>query len=163
MTDTRILLVTRNYPPQVGGMERYSHDLYHNLSSVTPVDLLKNSHGKLFLPFFFLHCLVFIGLYGRRYTHIHFCDAVLAPLVVFTRVVTSAHTSITVHALDLIYDNWLYQRAIPACLARAGKLVAVSRYTLEQCVSREVSRKRCYLIPNGLDYSSLAWTSHHAR
>ncbi len=27
----KILLLTKNYPPQIGGIEKYSHDLYHTL------------------------------------------------------------------------------------------------------------------------------------
>lgn len=132
-------------------MERYSYDLFNSLHGVVKIDLFKNSRGKLFLPIFFLHFLCLMLYKRKRYTHIHFCDALLAPLAVFSGLLTSAKISVTVHALDVIYDKYLYQQIVPACLRRISKLVAVSRFTLEQCVSRGVPEDRCHLIPNGLD------------
>jgi glycosyltransferase involved in cell wall biosynthesis len=151
MSDTRLLFITRTYPPQVGGMERYSRDLYHALKQDISVDLLKHGMGKMFLPFFAVRCLLHIAAKGNKYTHIHFGDAVLAPLALLAKLVTQARISTTVHALDVIYDNPVYQWVVPRCLARLDRVVAVSKYTLEQCVLRGVDRGRCHVIPNGID------------
>jgi len=132
-------------------MEKYAYDLYHALKSDLQVDLLKHDRGKLSLPFFFIKCLLFLLLRGKHYTHIHFGDAVLSPLAWIAKRSTNASISTTVHALDVIYNNRIYQFIVPRCLAGLDKIVAVSRYTLEQCVQRGVSRERCYVIPNGIN------------
>ena len=151
----KLLFITRNYPPQVGGMEKYSSDFYITLKDIIEVDLLKNSDGKWFLPFFFIRSFFFILLYGHRYTHIHFGDAVLTPLVLVAKLTTSAKTSCTVHGLDVIYDNAAYQFIVARCLARMDKVVAVSRYTLNQCVIRGIDPGRCYHISNGIRVAEL--------
>jgi len=155
MNEVRLLFVTRNYPPQIGGMERYSYDLYHSLKDELSIDLLKHSTGKLYLPIFFIRCLLFLLINGRSYTHIHFGDAVLSPLAYFAKVLTKAGISITVHALDIIFDNRVYQLIVPRCLVKLDKIVAVSRFTLEQCVRRGIDKDRCFLIPNGINISEL--------
>jgi len=155
MNKMKLLFITRNFPPQVGGMEKYSSDFYITLKDTIAVDLLKNSRGKWFLPFFIARCFFFILLHGHRYTHIHLGDAVLSPLVFITKLTTSAKTSCTVHGLDVIYDNAAYQLIVPRCLAKMDKVVAVSRHTLNQCVKRGVDPERCYLISNGIRVAEL--------
>jgi glycosyltransferase involved in cell wall biosynthesis len=155
MRETRLLFVTRNYPPRIGGMEKYAYDLYHALKSDLCVDLLKHDRGKLYLPFFIIRCLLFLLVRGKRYTHIHFGDAVLSPLAWIAKQTTHARISTTVHALDVIYNNRVYQFIVPRCLARLDRIVAVSRYTLEQCVQRGVRRERCYVIPNGINLNEI--------
>ena len=46
VSERRILLLTRNYPPMRGGMEQYSFDLYENLSRLEDVTLFANRRGK---------------------------------------------------------------------------------------------------------------------
>lgn len=153
--EVKLLFITRCYPPQIGGMEKYSYDLYHALKENLAVDLLKHTGGKLFLPVFYVQCMLALLFSGNRYTHIHFGDAVLSPLGWFAAQVTRAKVSVTVHALDIIYCNRIYQSIVPYCLARLDKLVAVSRFALEQSVLRGVSRDRCHLIPNGINLQNL--------
>ena len=154
MSDSHVLFVTRNYPPMTGGMEKYSLDLYNSLKNDIQIDLLKNSKGKKFLPFFLIYCLLFIYMNRRKYSHIHFGDGVLAPLGYIAKKMTGAKISITIHALDVIYDNYIYQKVVPICLKTIDKIVCVSNYSLEQCQSRGISRNCCIVIPNGIDFSS---------
>ena len=156
MNETYLLFVTRNYPPQVGGMEKYSYDLYNSLKDEIKVDLLSNSKGKLYLPYFFIKCILYILLYRGKYSHIHFGDAVLSPLASICKTFTKSKISITVHALDVIYKNALYQLIIRKCLNKADKIVAVSHYTLNQCLLRGVNKDQCIFIPNGIDFSKVS-------
>lgn len=152
VSERRILLLTRNYPPVRGGMEQYSFDLYENLSHLEDVTLLANRRGKpgllRFLPAALLHLLRHRG----RYTHIHFGDAALSPLLVLMRSISKARLSLTTYGLDVVYRNPLYQLVVPRCVSRADAVVCISRATLEQCVARGVPRERCVAIPCGIDF-----------
>jgi len=153
MDDRYLLLVTRNFPPQVGGLERYSYDLYHALKDEIKTDLLKHSRGIWYYPVFFLYSLIYIAINRKKYTHIHFCDAALSPLAAIARLFSPGKISISVHALDIIFENRFYQWIVPSCLARADNIVAVSHYTLQQCLRRGIDAARCHVIPNGINLS----------
>jgi len=150
-----LLLVSRNFPPQVGGLEKYSHDLYHALKDEIRTDLLKHSDGKWYLPIFLVYSLFYIAVNRRKYSHIHFTDAALSPLAYVAGRLTRSRISITVHALDIIFDNRIYQSIVPRCLARIDSIVAVSRYALQQCVLRGIDAGRCHIIPNGINLHEL--------
>jgi hypothetical protein len=49
----KILFITKNYPPAIGGMENYCRDLVNGFRCVgISVDLIAHSSGKRRLPFF---------------------------------------------------------------------------------------------------------------
>lgn len=152
---TSVLLVTRNFPPTIGGMETYSNNLYNELKSNIPVCLLANRMGKPGLLPFFLKSIFIILVRGRRFNCIHFCDGALAPLAYFAKVVTSAQVSITIHALDITYPNKLYQLVIPYLISRTDQVVCVSKYSFQECVVRNISEGKCRIIPNGIDFDRL--------
>jgi glycosyltransferase involved in cell wall biosynthesis len=152
VSERRILLLTRNYPPVRGGMEQYSFDLYENLSRFEDVTLFANRRGKPGLPRFLPAALLHLLRHRGRYTHIHFGDAALSPLLVFARAISRARLSLTTYGLDVVYPNSLYQLVVPRCVARADAVVCISRATLEQCVARGVPRERCVAIPCGIDF-----------
>lgn len=150
-----ILFITRTYPPAIGGMENYSYNLYQNLAAHRSVTLRANRRGKKALPWFLLTNLVWLLLHGRRYRHLHFGDAVLAPLAYWAHLVTSSRVSCTVHALDITYPNTLYQLVVPWCLKRIDTVICVSRYTREECLQRGIQEEKLAVIPNALDFRSL--------
>ena len=152
VSERRILLLTRNYPPVRGGMEQYSFDLYENLSRIEDVTLFANRRGKSGLLRFLPAALLHLVRHRGRYTHVHFGDAALSPLLVLMRAISDARLSLTTYGLDVVYRNPLYQRLVPRCVARADAVVCISRATLEQCVARGVPRERCIAIPCGIDF-----------
>jgi glycosyltransferase involved in cell wall biosynthesis len=133
-------------------MEQYSFDLYENLSRLEDVTLFANRRGKLgllrFLPAALFHLLRHRG----RYTHVHFGDAALSPLLVLMRAISRARLTVTTYGLDVVYRNPLYQSLVPRCVARADAVVCISSATLEQCVARGIPRECCFVIPCGIDF-----------
>jgi len=147
-----ILFVTRNYPPTFGGMEKYSYDLYHCLKPSINIELLANSKGKLNIPFFIIRVLFHLIKNRNIYTSIHFGDGVLAPIALVAKGITDAKITITIHGLDITYDNIIYQKIIPACVSMLETVICVSHYSIEQCVKRGIKRERCVFIPNGINF-----------
>jgi len=151
----RVLFITRNFPPQTGGMEQYSWNLYRTLKKKTGTDLLANIRGKMFLPFFMLKVFLVLVIRGRRYTHIHLGDGVLAIAGLWARLFSRAKISVTIHALDVTYTNPVYQALIRFCLKRLDEVICVSRYTKRECLARGVRENRCHVIPNGLELGDM--------
>lgn len=149
----RLLLVARTYPPRIGGLERYAHDLHASMSAVMDVELIENHRARWLLPVFALRVLLFVAS-RRRFTHLHFCDGALAPVALAARILTGARVSITIHALDIVYERFMYQFLVPPCLRRLDRVVCVSRFTREECVRRGIDPGLCEVIPNGVPLSA---------
>ncbi len=81
---------------------------------------------------------------------IHFGDAFLSPLGVFIKSVKKIPVTVTVHALDVIYPNIIYQLIIPKCLKRFDMIICVSNETLNECIKRGIDPAKCVVIPNGI-------------
>jgi glycosyltransferase involved in cell wall biosynthesis len=146
----KILFITRKYPPIKGGMEQYSYNLYHSLiNSGYCVDIIANKKGNRYLPFFIFKILGILLFYNRRYSHIHFGDALLSPLALLYKWWSSSKWSVTVHGLDITYSNSLYQKIIPYSLRYFDSIVAVSSHTKQECEKRGINIP-IEVIPNGI-------------
>ena len=151
----RLLFITRNFPPQTGGMEQYSWNLYRMLEQKTETDLLANTGNKRMLPIFLFRVFATLLFKGRRYSHIHLGDGVLAIAGLWAKLFSRARITITIHALDVTYDNPVYQAMIRFCLKRLDGVVCVSNYTKRECLARGVPANKCRVIPNGLDLTDM--------
>lgn len=149
----KILLVARNYPPMQGGMGKYAKDLYENISSELKVDLLKNTGNSKNILSFYFRTIFFIFKNNEKYSHIHFCDGVLAPIGIICKIFKKIKLSITIHALDIVYDSFIYQLIIPQCVSYYDEIICVSNFTLKECVKRDIDIDLCRFIPNGVNYS----------
>ena len=155
----RLLFISRTYPPLLGGMEKFAHDFYANYHKIGEIDLLANSGGKKKLPFFLIRVIFYLIIYSRNYNVIHVYDAVLSPLVFLIRLVSKAKVSFTVNGLDIVYAHFGYQKIMPFFLKRADKVIAISRYTMEQCLLRGIPKEKLMVIPVGYDFKSIGMLS----
>ena len=148
----RFLFITRNYPPQIGGLEAYSYNLINEFEkhhTVYKIVLTKSKiHLLWFLPFSLVWALFLTWQY--RIGHVHLCDGVLAPLGLLLKFFCKARLSISIHGLDITFRNRLYQLLIPFCVAKLDQIVCVSQATLEECLQRKVPSHKCTIIPNGI-------------
>lgn len=147
-----ILFISRNYPPRLGGLEVYSYNLikeFEEHHSVFKIVLTKSKlHLFWFLPYSLIVALIIGWKYSIRY--IHLCDGLLSPIGFFLKLFTDASLSISIHGLDITYNNTLHQWLIPRCVARLDKIICVSRSTRDECVRRGISKHKCTVIPNGI-------------
>jgi len=66
-------------------------------------------------------------------------------------LMTGIKVSVTIHGLDITYDNGLYQKIIPWCVERLDKIVCVSHATRGQLLKRtRIPAGNCIVVPNGI-------------
>lgn len=174
MYKQNILLLTKNYPPQVGGIEKYAYDLYNRLiqdgNHVNLIAawarneyLLANCSRSFLWKFcyivseffrllsFTLKALI-LGLYYARKTDLIWClDWSLAWVGLFLKKLTSNKFRITIHGTDITWSNKLYQFVIPKFISFATEVYVISENTRLECLKRHVSPNKISLIPHNIN------------
>lgn len=171
-----ILFITRKHPPSIGGMQRLSRDLTTAVARLTPARTIAWGGSAAFLPLFVPYAFVKTLRLMRSHpqatkpamTHpslpyqataavggndvqlIHLSDALLAPLGMALKRLTHVPVVVTVHGLDITYQNRLYQRLAPGWLRQIDRLISVSNHTREECLRRHIRPDHCEVIPNGV-------------
>ena len=148
----KVLFITRNYPPKIGGLEAYSYNLIkefeaHNITHKI-VLTRSNVHLVWFLPYCLLRALCIVRIHPIQL--IHLCDGLLAPIGILLKVLTRAKISISIAGLDITYRNFFYQLVIPWCVARLDKVICLSHSTRDECVLRGIPHDKCVVIPVGV-------------
>jgi len=147
-----LLFITRNYPPQVGGLENYSYNLINEFEKQESTRKIVFSKSKIHLIWFLPYCFFKALLLIRKY-HIdalHLCDSFLSPLGLLLKFITGKNVTTTVHGLDITFPNRFYQAIIPICVSRLDMVICVSRSTRDECTKRGIPRHKCRVIPNGV-------------
>jgi glycosyltransferase involved in cell wall biosynthesis len=148
----KILFISKNYPPKIGGLESYSYNLIREFEKhhhVTKIVLSKSNINLIwFVPYSFFRALFIAWKHSIR--HIHLCDAFLSPVGILLKLSLGAHVSVSIHGLDITYKNFFYQLLIPHCIARLDKIISVSRATRNECKRRNIPVQKCVIIPNGI-------------
>lgn len=154
---SRILFITRNYPPKVGGLEAYSYHLIKEFEARETTFKITLSKSKKHLPWFFPYSLLKALYIVQKYSvqHVHLCDGLLSPVGLLLKFLTGVKVTVTIHGLDITYDNQIYQNLIPWCLAKLDSLVCVSHSTRDECVRRVIPCPNCTVIPNGISPDQL--------
>ena len=142
----KITLVSRNFPPLTGGMERLVFELYKVLARNHEVTLLGPGGCEEHIeptasvrstpvsptPLFLLLTLikgVFLHRSNNRPDIIIGGSGLVGPVVVLLAKFTGAKTILLLHGLDIIADSRLYQRFFVPMLKRVDLLVCNSKNT----------------------------------
>jgi glycosyltransferase involved in cell wall biosynthesis len=149
----KVLVISRKYPPQVGGMETYTVSLLKHLSGIYEVESVLLGKSQMNLVWFLPYALyrTAVSCAKKRCGAVYLCDALLAPLGVMIKKILGVKVFVTVHGLDMTYDRFFYQDVVPHCVAALDGVVCVSRNTLEESVKRGVPRSICRVITNGIE------------
>lgn len=148
----KLLIITRNYPPQIGGLENFSFNLVAELKRHMSVKVIALGRTKPHLTWFMPAALM-MGLIAARTKPIglvHLCDGLLAPIGRLLKVFSKARVTASVHGLDVTFPHPVYQRVVPACLKRLDRIVCVSQSTRDECLRRAIPGEQCVVIPNGI-------------
>jgi phosphatidylinositol alpha-1,6-mannosyltransferase len=166
----RLLLITWNYSPKVGGMETLLSQLVRNLRPYADVhvigpagqaskdfeqevNVLRPSQDGLIR--FALYAF-FTGVHLLRnnaYDGIMAGSALVTPIVYILGQLFQVPSVIYVHGLDLVYSASLYQWMIKYFLPRCAWVFANSRASEWEALRRGVSSHCTTVLHPGLDFS----------
>jgi len=150
-----ILFITKNFPPQKGWIENYSLNLYENLKKYTKVYLIANSKWKYFLPIFWIIALIKWIYLARKVDIIYIWDGSISLLGYFLWKLFNKKIYITIHWLDITWQNKLYQKVIPNIIKKFDKIIAVSSNTKQICIEKWIDKDKIKVIYNWLDFDLL--------
>ncbi len=151
MSRQSILVVTRNFPPLTGGMERLMHHSVKTLASRYDVTLIGPSGCSEFAPanvaviecplspFSFLTMALLNGLrfWGKEsFDLVLGGSGLVAPLTWFLSRMTCARSLIFVHGLDLVVENALFQCFFVPFIRRHHRVIANSQNTREIAIGK---------------------------
>lgn len=161
----RILILTKNYPPQIWGLEKYSYDLYNKLiSDKIIVKIIKASPrneyllGKKNLSFFYHFFYLFSELYRLsifafkalffwfwyvpKSDLIWSMDGSISWLGLFLGKIFMVKTRVTVHGTDIVWDNIFYQKIIIPLIWKNDEIFAGSENARQECLKRNFLYKK---------------------
>lgn len=169
MSDQRscVLLVTRNFPPLRGGMERLNQRMLQGLAMRAPVGLVgpsgcsalaPNNSGVREVPAsplwrFLLGALLAVvrQAIARRPRIVLAGSGLVAPLAWFAARITGARCAVYLHGLDLIVPNAIYQRLWLPLIRRCDIAITNSHNTMRLAVERGVDAGRIHVVHPGTD------------
>lgn len=129
-------------------MERNCFDLVTALNKVTTIELISLGRGQIHL-FWFLP-LALIRALGRECDLIHLGDGFLAPLGWLLSKIKGKPFSVTIHGLDITYQNSLYRFFVLPFIRTANLLVCNSANTRRLCMEHGCSPEKSVVIPCGI-------------
>ena len=162
-----ILLITRNLPPELGGMQRLNLRMASQIAERYSITVVGPKGCKDFLPFaadvaevsdrplwlFFLAVAwqsVRMALRGRPSVVIA-GSGLTAPFAWLAAKISRARLFVYVHGLDLIVDSGVYRRAWLPAIRNADLCIANSRNTAQLARDIGVANQRVCVIPPGID------------
>jgi len=122
----KVLFISRKNSQGYGGLSRF----YAELSSRFPKSILKPDL-------------------------IHLCDATLLPLGFILKLIYRKPMTVSIHGLDLVYPNRIYQTILRALLPKADAIIAISLPTLQLLEQFNLKKSQLFVIPNGISTSHL--------
>ena len=143
-----VLFISKNYPPRIGGIQRFSQDFYRHMRQVCAMDLVKYSGPKAGLLFFMAKAL-WRALRGGH-AIVHLADGTLALLGVLIKVFTKKRVVISLHGLDLVWRCCGYKAITRRLLARLDAFHCVSESTADVLRGYGLPEEKITVIHNAL-------------
>ncbi|MEP7044249.1 MAG: glycosyltransferase family 4 protein [Dokdonella sp.] len=154
----RILLLTRNFPPAVGGIQRYLHEIVGQLvgefdvAVVGPngcaayaggaVDVRESSLQPV--PLFLAASLLKGLALARRFKPdlVIAGSGLMAPLALAIGRATGARVAVFVYGLDIVVDSVLYQRLWLPAIRACDVVIPISQRTRALALQKRVEASR---------------------
>ncbi|MFT4581663.1 MAG: phosphatidylinositol alpha-1,6-mannosyltransferase [Gammaproteobacteria bacterium] len=176
----KITLVTRNFPPLTGGMERLLRQVYIGLKDHHDCDLVgpngcrdfadrddvisetSVSPTPLFLLFSFVKSIYRLSIAGRPDVVVG-GSGLVGPVVVLLARLFSAKSMLLVHGLDIVVESRLYQFLFVPFLRRADLVICNSKNTAELAIQSGVRADRIEIICPGVEIPDSPLSQTQAR
>lgn len=164
MKSERALLISRNFPPLVGGMERLMAEVQGRLSPDFVCDLIGPKGCAVAPPAISIGCghrpiprylAAALGastgaILRRRYHLVLAGSGLTAPVARLIAGAARASLVGFVHGLDLVVEDPLYQRLFVPALTHFDRVIANSRNTARLAMERGVKEERIRVLHPGV-------------
>lgn len=160
----RVLLITRNFPPLTGGMERLMHQAVLGMSHYTELTILGPRGCGAHCPAgmkvielpsalgpFLLHSTWHAAKACRkhRFNLLLGGSGIIAPTLLLLRILFGGKSLVFLHGLDLVVKNSVYQNFFIPCIRKADRVVANSINTLQIAVKKGVPEQHITVVNPG--------------
>ena len=162
----KILLISRNLPPLVGGMERLIQNLAEGLSDYTDLTVIGPRNCSQYLPggtrvrevpsrlgsFLVASTLAALTLRNRpRFDLVIGGSGITAPILRIAALRFGCKSTVLLHGLDIVVDNRLYQSLFVPNLKRIDFVVANSDNTRKLAIGCGIEPCRIAVINPGVE------------
>lgn len=168
MSKKKILIVTRNLPPLIGGMERLNWHIVDELSKDHDVLLISHTRARTIapskatfygvilnpLPFFLMQAFIrtlWICL-TQRPDILFSGSGLTAPITVFWAKVFRKKSLVYIHGLDIGTNNIVYNLIWIPAIRIADKVIANSTPTFDICVQKGIHQNKLEIIHPGVSF-----------
>ena len=163
-----ILIITRNLPPLIGGMERLNWHIADELSKGYDVTMISHTEAKRQapqnvnfygvrlnpLPLFLV--LAFIKTFWvcltQRPDNLFAGSGLTAPIVTFWAKIFGKKSIVYIHGLDIGTNNKLYNLLWIPFIKSADKIIANSSPTYEICIQKGIKVEKLNIIHPGVSF-----------
>lgn len=160
----KLLLITRNLPPLVGGMERMMHQFAHGMHQYAELTVIGPKGCGQFLPgeievhetssslgsFLVFSTMLAIRACGKsKFNLIIGGSGLIGPTLRILSWLFRRNTLVYLHGLDLVVDNPLYQLLFVPSLRGIDSVAVNSRNTRDIAVEKGIAAQRLRVINPG--------------
>jgi phosphatidyl-myo-inositol dimannoside synthase len=166
----KLLMITRNFPPLVGGMEKLNQNIhkilckYYDVTLIGPVGCrahVNDSHVYEFpaLPlwrYFIISVLKAIWVARKTKSDLVFCGSGAAIIAGYIAArVTSARLVCYLHGLDVVAKSKLYQYIFIPLIKKCDLILVNSHHTLNLAVMAGFDSALIHILHPGVDLPDL--------
>jgi phosphatidylinositol alpha-1,6-mannosyltransferase len=163
-------MITRNFPPLVGGMERLNQKIHEILTKENNVTLLGPKGAEQFsgsndvyefpsspVWAYLISSIIKALLLSKKQKYdMIFCGSGTAIIAgFFAAKLSSAKLICYLHGLDVVADNFFYQKIFVPLIKRADLLLVNSNHTKNLAIACRVSEEKIRLLHPGVMLASL--------
>ena len=168
MSKKKILIVTRNLPPLIGGMERLNWHIADELSKNHKIIVISHSKAKFEAPpdtsfygvrlnplplFLLLAFMTTFWVCLRQRPDILFAGSGLtAPIATFWAKFFRKKSIVYIHGLDIGTNNKLYNLLWIPFIRSSDQIIANSSPTYDICLKKRVNEKNLSIIHPGVSF-----------
>jgi len=168
MDKRHIVLITRNLPPLIGGMERLNWHIADELSQGHQISIVSHSQARLTAPkntkFYgaplnplplFLICAFFQTFWlclVQRPDILFAGSGLTAPIAVFWAKIFRKKSIVYIHGLDIGTDNQFYNMLWVPFIRHADRIIANSSPTYDICIRKGIRDAKLHIIHPGVSY-----------
>ncbi len=167
----KILLITRNFPPLTGGMERLMQKAAEGMSQWADITIVGPTGAAQFAPVNttvfeapaslagFLSKGTLQAIQACRQTQFDLViggSGLVAPILYIIKRVFKVPTAIFIHGLDIVVDNTIYQSLFVPAVRRCDLVIANSSNTQNLAINKGVPKTTITVINPGTDLPDLS-------